>query len=100
MSVVTRWLAGRRPRAEARHHYLRRHLGPPAVAVDLGNVQPIVSEIDSNGVRFVGLVLECANVIVRVRVEDPAALRSEAWQEINGPYDPDALVWRIGLEAV
>lgn len=23
-----------------------------------------------------------------------------AWREINGAYDPDAIVWRIGLEAV
>ena len=23
-----------------------------------------------------------------------------AWESINGTYDPDALVWRIGLEAV
>lgn len=24
----------------------------------------------------------------------------KAWTEINGSYDPDALVWRIGLEAI
>ncbi len=31
----------------------------------------------------------------------PAARYFEAaWKSINGSYDPDALVWRIGLEAI
>ncbi len=31
---------------------------------------------------------------------DSADAFQAAWTKINGTYDPDALVWRIGLEAI
>lgn len=76
MSVLTHWLADRRPEARhARHH--ARGLAGAVVSVELETVQPIVAAISDNGQPFVGLILEKGNVAVELRVDDPRALCDE-----------------------